>query len=133
MDLTELPPFVWLSAEAWLALGTWILAGITFGLVVGALHHVGAIREENKKLSTLQICNCYDTNPVIAGAVDILWQARLSEDLERNPKRYRPQLVILLNYLDGIAIGIEQGLYIEGTTWRRLLPSTSGAILSLES
>jgi hypothetical protein len=30
----------------------------------------------------------------------------------KRPKRYEPDIILLLNYLDSIAIGVEQGLYI---------------------
>jgi hypothetical protein len=116
--------FLGLSAHGWTALGTvalvlatMALAGVTLGLLIAGLRQIRAIREENRKSATLHICTCYETNPVIARAVRVLWKARLRDDLEKNAKRYRPHFVVLLNYLDGIAIGVEQGIYIEDLAW----------------
>jgi len=41
-------------------------------------------------------------------------------DLEREPRKFRPQINVVLNFLDAIAIGIDQGLYIENLAWDHL-------------
>jgi hypothetical protein len=106
-----------ISAEGWTAIGTMAVALITGLLIAGGLYQVSAIRHENKKASTLAACVNYENSPVIYDAVQILWRAREKGKLNKNPRKYRTQLVILLNYLDGIAIGIDQGLYIEDLAW----------------
>lgn len=109
--------FLGLASEDWTALGTVALALLTGGLVVGGIYQVVAIRSENKKSATLTACSAYETNPIIFESLKLLWQARCDGSLQTDPKPYRTQMTMLLNYLDGIAIGIEQGLYIEDLAW----------------
>lgn len=109
--------FFGLSAGAWTAIGTMAIAVITGLLVLGGLYQVSAIRHENKKAATLEQCFAYEANPVLSEAATTLRTAKDSGDLEKDPKKYRNQLVVLLNYLDGIAIGIAQGIFIEDLAW----------------
>jgi len=75
---------------------------------------------ENKKTLTLTACSNYEQNPNIYDALQKLWAALESGELEREPRKFRPQLNVVLNFLDAIAIGIEQGLYIENLAWDHL-------------
>jgi hypothetical protein len=102
-----------LDAEELLALGTWALVLVTGLLFCAALRQIRQIRHENKKAATLAACSQYDQNPSLNEALRRLWVARENGKLEKNPKQFRPYIIVLLNHLDAIAIGIEQGLYIE--------------------
>jgi len=46
--------------------------------------------------------------------------AQESGALKRNPKKFRRQMVTILNFLDAIAIGIEQELYVEDLAYDHL-------------
>jgi hypothetical protein len=109
--------FLGLTAEGWTAFGTMGLAVFTAVLVATAIYQILAIRAENKKSQTLAACVSYESNPNLFQCMTVLWAARENGDIENHTKTYRPQMAILLNYLDGIAIGIDQGLYIEDLAW----------------
>lgn len=88
-----------------------IAAGIAAWLVV---LQIKSQHEENMKWKTLDICAQYEFNNSVANAARKVQAAfdkgiiseQLCTDIYRDAK-------IVLNYLDGIAIGIKQGLYIE--------------------
>lgn len=106
-----------LDAHWWIAIGTFALTAATLLLVLVARHQINSLREENRKAATLTACANYDLNPALYESVKCLWAARRSGDLDRDPEKYLTQLAVVLNYLDGIAIGIDQGLYIEGLAY----------------
>lgn len=69
---------------------------------------------ENRKWKTLDVCSQYEFNDRIANAADLLRQAPMQSAPQAYPwNNLRDPATIVLNYLDGIAIGVEQGLYIE--------------------
>jgi len=109
-----------LTAEGLTAVGTLALAAVTALLVGVGIYQILAIRAENKKSQTLAACGEYDLNPNVYASLQILWAALESGELDREPKKFRPQLNTVLNFLDSIAIGIEQGLYIETLAWDHL-------------
>ena len=109
-----------LTAEGWTAVGTLALAAVTALLVGVGIYQILAIRAENKKSQTLAACGEYDLNPNVYASLQILWAALESGELDREPKKFRPQLNTVLNFLDSIVIGIEQGLYIETLAWDHL-------------
>jgi len=109
-----------LTAENWIAIGTILLAVVTAALVVVGSIHISAIRHENKKAQTLTACGNWDQNPNIYDASQKLWAAIESGELKATPRKFRPQINVILNFLDAIAIGIEQELYIENLAWDHL-------------
>jgi hypothetical protein len=102
-----------ITAEQWIAIGTIALAFVTAVLVLVGTIHISAIRQENKKAQTLAACSNWDQNPNIYDASQKLWAGIESGELEATPRKFRPQINVILNFLDAIAIGIEQELYIE--------------------
>jgi len=104
---TPLPEFLGHTIVFWTALtaiGTIAIALITLGLVWGGLYQVRAVRKENQKAATLAQCMAYESNPVVAQAARTLRTALDSGSLESYPENFRCDLVLLFNYLDGIAI-----------------------------
>src|SRR5215472_10186921 len=114
------PQFLWFTPSEWTALATCLLAAFTALLVAVGIYQVLGIRAENKKSLTLNACSNYEQNPNIYDALQKLWAALENGELEREPKKFRPQINVMLNFLDAIAIGIEQGLYIEDLAWDHL-------------
>ena len=114
------PQFLWFTPDEWTALATSCLAAFTALLVAVGIYQVLAIRAENKKSLTLNACSNYEQNPNIYDALQKLWAALENGDLEREPRKFRPQINVVLNFLDAIAIGIEQGLYLENLAWDHL-------------
>lgn len=106
--------FVHLSAEAWTAIGTIALAFATLVLVAVGFRQLRSIRAEAKKERTLAICHRYDIDPVLDVSLRSLWILQTSGNkTAKELKKHRPDIVTVLNYLDSIAVGIEQELYIE--------------------
>ena len=90
----------------WAALATLVL------VVVGGWQII-SIRIENKRERTLRVCERYNFDPVLDYATRRLRTARNNGDYSKNPLDFRVDVITVLNYLDGIAIGIGQGLYSE--------------------
>ena len=108
-----------LSAEAWVAIATaalavvtLILAGATVALVVLGRAEIIAIREEAKQERTLEFCHRYDCEIVLDEALRRLGAAREAAPLAKNASNISDATTVL-NYLDSLAIGIGQKLYIE--------------------
>lgn len=104
--------FLGISADAWAAIGSNTQALVTTILIGIGAWQVFAIKRENLKSRTLSACDRYDTDPIIDAS---LRELRL---LLRDPESAEKGLLKLptttiLNYLDSIAVGVEQGLYIE--------------------
>lgn len=95
------------------AFGTLILAAATAALVLAAFYQIRSFREEAKKTRTLAACEKYDTDPVLDNCLRKLRAAWDDGSILQNSSAFRIDVVTVLNHLDGIAIGIEQGLYIE--------------------
>jgi hypothetical protein len=108
--------FLGLSPEAWTAIGAIGAAAA----VIATLWQVLAARYQNKKAQTLAACSAYDLNENIYDALQTLWKAREEGSLESDTRKFRPQMNLVLNHLDSIAIGIAQGLYIEAMAWDHL-------------
>lgn len=100
------------TPDQWTAIGTISLAATTVLLYLTAMWQLFMIRKEAQKNRTLDICNRYDNDPIFDAATETLDKAKKNGDLAANPAKYRKAVITILNYLDSIAIGIEQGLYI---------------------
>jgi hypothetical protein len=109
-----------IPADAWLAIGTFCLVAATVLLVVVGVLQIRSIREEEKRKRTLEICAQYETNIVLHLCLIRIATGRLSGDLDVRPERYRSHLTCVLNYLESIDIGIDQGLYQEEIAWDHL-------------
>ncbi len=107
-----------LSAEAWtafstaaLASATSVLAVATIFLVVIGRNQIVAVRKEAKQERTLAYCDRYDNDPVLDRCLRRLGIAREAGRLVKSAS-IRADATTVLNYLDGLAVGIAQGLYI---------------------
>lgn len=69
-------------------------------------------QQESRKWKTLDICARHELSDHLASAVESLRQF-FNTDPRPDIKLVEYKWKIILNYLDGIAIGVEQGLYIE--------------------
>jgi hypothetical protein len=109
---------------AWIGIGSWgaqewgsfaglAQAAVTLAAVLVALHQVRDIRSQNKLWRTLEICDRYHLEAHLVEMARRLRTAQDDGDFKKNPMRYRADVVTMLNYFDGIAIGIRQGLYLE--------------------
>jgi hypothetical protein len=76
-----------------------------------AWYQIGALRRDQRNWETLRVCSLYDTDPVIDRALARLRDARLDGGLQKNATLITLEMATVLNYLEGIAIGVEQGFY----------------------
>jgi hypothetical protein len=109
-----LDSFWGLGNTEWTALSA--LAGgiydlLTLALVIFAVVQIISARKEARINRTIAACDRYDFDPSIDAVCRRLSEARDSGDLNANPRKYRLDLYSLLNYLEGIAIGVDRGLY----------------------
>jgi hypothetical protein len=81
--------------------------------VVVAWYQIGAIERSQKGWETLKACEKYDSDPVLDVAIKTLRNARNSGALISQPQHYTLEATSILNYLEGIAIGVRQGFYNE--------------------
>jgi hypothetical protein len=71
-------------------------------------------REENRKWKTLEICAQYEFNEMVSVAAGKVQAALYGNKLtDGKCAEICRDATVVLNYLDGIAIGVSQGLYIE--------------------
>lgn len=100
-------------STAWLALATTVLAAVAWCQIV-------ALRDQTKGWKTLEVCEKYDLDPVLTKCIQKLDAG--GEAVRKEPTAYRLETVTVLNYLDSIAIGIKQNLYVEDIARDQLEP-----------
>jgi hypothetical protein len=98
------------------AIATVALVFVGFGSAVLAFRSIWSAQEENRKWNTLNVCAQHEFSGTVSAAVRALENAFAAADGVPNReacRRLRVDAYTVLNYLDGIAIGVNQGLYIE--------------------
>ena len=96
------------------ALGTLALAWI-------AIYQLGHLRaqiaesiETERRRHTLEVCGRYENNERLREAMKAIWEkSNCGSDYTRLDKSDHFHALTILNYLSGVACGIEQGLIIE--------------------
>jgi hypothetical protein len=120
VGLTELlAAAVTALATCVLAVAAWIQLPLISRQVSALADQIRLSREaeanaerRTREWETLKACQHYDSDPVLDAATQRIWIASAKGTDYRNSAVDRRD-VCLLNYLDGLATGIEQGLYIE--------------------
>jgi hypothetical protein len=122
-----------MSADTFLGFGNTEWAGVsaiasgiydvlTFLLILFAAMQIFYARREAQINRTLTACDKYDLDPVLDAVCRRLATARDNGELEANPQSHRVDIYSVLNYLEGIAIGVKAKLYC-GKTVRAQLES----------
>lgn len=104
-----------LNIAGWTALtaiGTFGIALATILVAVVAGYQISEARRETRTNRTMEIIGRYDHDAVLEQALRHLAEGRDKGDLASNVMAYRLDIVSILNYLESIAIGTKQGLYI---------------------
>jgi hypothetical protein len=71
------------------------------------------LRQRTREWETIKACERYNFDPVIEAATQLLWNASDGcTDYKRSGVDKR-DLIIVVNYLEGVAIGVRQELYIK--------------------
>jgi hypothetical protein len=93
-------------ATVWLAvLGIWQLAQIS--------EHMRVQGEREKKWATIKACERYDSEPSINQYARKIWEESKSGTDYVNVDNILHDIIGLMNYLDSLAIGVDQGVYNE--------------------
>lgn len=95
------------------------------GTVLTALvagYQILQLRRDQKGRETLKACERYDSDPVLDRALCALRDARNAGQLKENAKALSLEATTILNYLDGIVIGVKQGFYNEAVVRDHLEP-----------
>ena len=82
------------------------------GVAWVAWYQIGAARAEAKKTRTLEVVSKYDHDPVLDQALRRLAQARDEGVLLTKTRDYRLDILAVMNYLETIAIGVKQEMFI---------------------
>jgi hypothetical protein len=79
-----------------------------------AWEQIKSAESENRKWKTLDICAQYELNPDLMRAAVLLRDFyNVKGGTTLDPAQIFKAARVVMNYLDGIAIGVAQGLYIE--------------------
>jgi hypothetical protein len=79
-----------------------------------AWYQIQAVRKENRVERTLAACSRYESDVTVESCVRALRHALAAGgDYNANPRKYQHEAIIVLNFLDTIAIGIDQRVYDE--------------------
>ena len=121
MELAKLAA-EWATALATiiLAVAAWIQLPLISRQVQGLSEQIRLSREaeehaerRTREWETIKACERYNFDPVIEAATHRIWEKSNKGTDYKRPEVDQRDLVVVLNYLDGIAIGVGQGLYIE--------------------
>ena len=98
-----------------------IFQGVLMIFIVGTgAFQLHALREENKKNRTLEICAAWSRDPLIVEAARALNAVWINGELAKDPFKYRPYLITALNYFEDVAVGISQRVYNEDLVFEHL-------------
>jgi hypothetical protein len=122
MEITKLiADLVSAVAAIAVAVAAWIQLPLISAQVRGLAEQIRLSREADvharqraKEWETIKICERYNFDPVIEAATQRSWAASDGGRDYRKPGVDQRDLIIVLNYLDGVATGVRQELYIEG-------------------
>src|SRR5690606_34431823 len=76
-------------------------------------YQIREIQRHNKCVRTLAAIDVYYRDPVIDAACRRIFDAKRTGEFDKDPSAYRLDITTILNYFDGLAVGIEQNLYVE--------------------
>lgn len=120
-----------MTSEAWAG---WVTAISTVVLAIAAWVQLPLIARQMRSLAeqlrlsrdaernaerrlreweTLKACQQYDFDSVLDGATQRIWEASEQGRNYRSSAINPRDMICVLNYFDGLAVGIEQNLYIE--------------------
>jgi Domain of unknown function (DUF4760) len=84
----------------------------TVGLFAVAWYQIRAIRNESRVERTLAVCSRYESDATVERCVRTLRNALATGgDYKADPCKYQHETIMVLNFLDTLAIGIDQGVY----------------------
>lgn len=88
-----------------------ISAVAAIAIAVIAWYQIDALRKQQRKWSTLEACNRYDTDPILVEAHRTLRKHVDGKEIDQ--EALAESSLTLFNYFDAIFIGVRQKLYIK--------------------
>jgi len=119
------------SADSWVAIWTFGLLIATGILARIAYVQIGAARIENRQTQTLLACNNYDLNQVLFECQTKIGDAKRRNCLANEAGRLSLEIKTILNFLDSIAIGIDQKLYVDDLAYSHMHRIVDGQVKEL--
>jgi hypothetical protein len=104
--------FGWDAAQA---MGTFLAAGI-------AWFQISSLKRQQKGWETLKACERYESDPILDTSLRNIKKMRDAGELASMATAISIDIRTVLNYLDGIAIGVRQGFYDESIVRDHLEP-----------
>ena len=110
------------TMQNWIiVISSFISAGATIALVWIAIVQLGGIKEQikqdsnqDRRRNTLEACQRFEKDPIIKDAMKRLWNVTVNgTDYTKLTDEYKFEALTLLNYLQSLAIGIKQKVYLE--------------------
>lgn len=111
-----------LTSDIWLVLIGGLNACITIFLILVGWRQLVQLRRENRKWHTVEYVNRYDNDPILHECLKRLGEARRNQTLIDMNGSLKTEAATVLNYIDGLGVGIEQGLYVEPIARDHLRP-----------
>lgn len=103
---------IWSAAQA---VATFVAVGV-------AAYQIWALRGDQKAWKSLEACEKYETSQTIVSAVRELRAGITDGTIDTNSTKYQVDAMIMLNYLEGIAIAVAQGFYLKDIVRIQLEP-----------
>ena len=95
----------------WGVLASWIGAVGTVFLAAVALYELQRLRRENRVGRTMDALQQFQTSEVLHASSREIFKRRLPDGTYRDIAEARRDIMVYLNYLDGLAIGARQNVY----------------------
>ncbi len=95
------------------AVGALVQAVGVVAAAIIAWWQISALRRQQRGWETLKACERYDTDVILDGALKTLRDKRDTGQLKQDPRPYRLEMTIVLNYIEHVVIGVNQGFYDE--------------------
>lgn len=111
----NIPDWLWHLFQCIGAVGT-IVAALVAWLQIGNL------RKQQCGWKSLEVCERYETDAILDTALRRIRAASLLPWHRRKIWEVRTDITTVLNYLDGIAVGVQQGFYDEKIVRAHLEP-----------
>ncbi len=101
-------------ATVFAATGTFVLAGVAIVQLRALRKQLKSSTESERRLHTLEVCSRYENNDKLREAMQRIWDKSKNEtDYTLLESSDEFDTLTILNYLSGVASGIEQGVIIE--------------------
>jgi hypothetical protein len=114
--------WAWIQDRSWSDWWSAIQGIALIATAVIAWYQIGALREDQKAWKTLEACEKYETVISLVYSAKKIRKGLHSGLIDIESENYRADAMVILNYLEGIAIAAAQGFYKENIVRFQLEP-----------